>query len=86
MALYYANRQARSHRLRRLGVTKNFTGGEVIVTGHRIQLTIAITDSAAITMKIGVAVSEACRKTLVYTPNCDILRYISRKSSQKIFK
>ena len=38
-------------RLRRFGATKNFRGGG-IVTGHRTQLTVAITDSAT-TMKMG---------------------------------
>jgi len=49
--LYSTNLQARSQTMP-IGATKNFRGG-AIVTGHRTQLTIAITDSTT-TMKMGI--------------------------------
>jgi len=81
-----SNRTARTAtaRLRRSGATKNFRGQ--LVTGHRTQLTIAITDSA-ITMKMrvqNITASEASRKKIGLDIGylqliCDILGYISRK-------
>jgi len=74
-------------RLRRLGVTKIFRGGDSYC--HRTQLTITITDSAT-TMKIGVYKTmlraKRAKKFFGLYPNCNILGYISRKWSQKIFK
>jgi len=74
-------------RLRRLGVTK-FLGGGAIVTGHRTQLTITITDSAT-TMKIGIenyAASGASINIFGLYPQCDIHDSFVANEDKKNFK
>ena len=70
--LMYTIKQARSQ-TPPIGGRLKFQGA--IVTGHRTQLTIAITDSAT-SMKMRLqnnAANEASRKKLVCTLSCDIL-------------
>jgi len=89
---FHTTRDASRHvaRLRRLWATKNFRGNR-LVTGHRTQLTIAVTDSAPLLWKWGTVQpyktmlrAERAEKFWVCTPNCDILGLHSRKWSQKI--